>query len=66
MVIKEGQFAEHIYTHSLGAVAPNVIIIYYILYYMGIGEPIGQGTQAHRFRRYVGYVGYECFLHDLK
>ena len=47
------------YTHSLGVVTPNVIIIYCRY---GIGAPIGRGTQAHTFRRYVGYVGYECFL----
>ena len=47
------------YTHSLGVVTPNVIIIYCRY---GIGAPIGPGTQAHTFRRYVGYVGFECFL----
>ena len=47
------------YTHSLGVVTPNVIIIYRRY---GIGAPIGPGAQAHTFRRYVGYVGFECFL----
>ena len=47
------------YTHSLGVVTPNVIIIYCRY---GIGAPIGWGSQAHTFRRYVGYVGFECFL----
>ena len=59
MAINEGQVAEHMYTHSLGVVTPNVIIIYCRY---GIGAPIGLRAQAHTFRRYVGYVGFECFL----